>query len=259
MNKKPITIILTGKAGSGKDTVSEILKEKLQNEYNLKVLELAYGDYLKAICSRNFGYNEEKKAEYRNIIQHFGTEVCRKKNPNIWVNTVWNLIDTLKEDYDVFIITDGRFQNELTPTNYLSISNIYNIYVKNDRESNQIKKEDKIHSSETLATNPNLDKFDIVIENNKTLAELGKKIDQAIVTILQKNDKEIKLDKLNFREKVRIDHIESEKANHLKKFIGYNGYIISSINRKDGIRYKVALGNNETAYFKRSELKRIEK
>lgn len=67
--------------------------KKALEEKGLKVLELSFAGYLKAIVNNNFP--TENKEEYRDTLQWFGTEVVRKLEEDFWVHIVYHTIDLL--------------------------------------------------------------------------------------------------------------------------------------------------------------------
>lgn len=167
---KNLVFTFSGKAGSGKDTAAEMLVNYLK-EREISVFEMAYADYLKALCKRNFGYDDNDKENGRHILQKFGTDVVRESDPIIWVETVFNMIDTLRDSYDVFVITDARFENELQPHPWKLGYPIFNILVQRETEG-AISDENKQHSSEDMANNPDNNKFHFILHNDGTLDDL---------------------------------------------------------------------------------------
>lgn len=185
MKNNPIVFTMSGKAGSGKDTSAEIMCQYLEDKYNLSVLKLAYADFLKVICARNFGYDESDKVKSRNILQYFGTDICRTVNPRIWVDTVWHLIDSVRNVYDVIIITDARYDNELSPSPYYLSYPIINVLINRDRPSDVIDEEGKQHSSEELANQPDITKFHFIVDNNQNIEYLANQLHEMIETIIR--------------------------------------------------------------------------
>ena len=175
----------SGKAGSGKDTAAEMLVSYLR-ENGVSVFEMAYADYLKALCKRNFGYDDNDKESGRHILQQFGTEIVREIDPIIWVETVFNMIDVLRDVYDVFVITDARFDNELQPHPWKLGYPIFNILVQRETEG-VISDKDKQHVSEEMANNPELEKFHFIIHNDSTLDDLKVNVEECynIVNVLR--------------------------------------------------------------------------
>lgn len=105
-------ILISGKMGHGKDTFANFLKEHLE-KLNKKICILHYGDYLKYCLSQYYNWNGKKDQAGRSLLQHFGTEVVRAKDPDFWVNTIINLINVLYDEWDYFLIPDTRMENEI--------------------------------------------------------------------------------------------------------------------------------------------------
>jgi hypothetical protein len=127
--KKNIIIGITGRKRSGKDTIANYLVKK----YGF--VKLAFADSLKESCKIIFGfsddqvYGDEKDVidsywghSPREILQNVGTELFRKRlpelcpntSPEIWIKSVDRKIQQLKKSgHTLFVISDIRFQNEL--------------------------------------------------------------------------------------------------------------------------------------------------
>lgn len=165
--KTPIIYTLSGEANCGKDYGAKVMKEYLESKGN-KVLVLAYADFLKSICARNYGYDPQDKENGRKILQIFGTDVVRTCNDRIWVDTVWNFIDSISTIFDYFIITDARYENEIKPFPFVLSYPIFAIKIKTDEKfKTKLSKECYEHSSESLSHKDNTELFDFVITNNK--------------------------------------------------------------------------------------------
>ena len=115
---------ITGKAGSGKDTMASYLEQQ-------GYIKLSFGSAVKDIVSiitgwsREFveGTNEERHLretlvhpDYnktcRELMQFVGTDLFRNQfDDNIWVNIIKNKIESDIIN-DKFVITDVRFDNE---------------------------------------------------------------------------------------------------------------------------------------------------
>lgn len=167
---KNIVITFSGKARSGKDTSVEFVKKHFE-ENGMKVFCLAYADYLKVLCSRNFGYDDTDKEHKRTILQTFGTDVVRNIDDIFWVETVFNTIDVLREVYDVFLISDARYENELRPHPWTLGYAVFNTLVRRS-ENNGLSEIEKNHSSESLAEEEDTSKFHFIIDNNDSLEVL---------------------------------------------------------------------------------------
>jgi len=113
---------LTGKAGSGKDTVGDYLVEKHKFE------SAAFADHLKDVTALAFGIdkkhfqNQELKTIVhptfgitpREMIQKVGTECFRAHfDDDFWVKHIDMLYKEMLEEDKNFIVTDCRFDNEV--------------------------------------------------------------------------------------------------------------------------------------------------
>ena len=179
-----IVFTLTGKANCGKDTVAKMISDYL-HELGRETFSLAYADYLKALATRNFGYDDNNKEAGRHILQEFGTKV-RSVEEDFWVRTVWTTIDAFRTLYDVFIVTDVRYENERNPYPWRIGYPIFNIYVKNDNFESKLGKEELEHESEYLANNPDLEKFHFIIDNSGTLEETNSAVKVLVDMVLEK-------------------------------------------------------------------------
>jgi len=100
---------ITGKAGSGKDTFFRSVHKRLPNS-----LRVAFADELKREISNLTGftseYIEQHKAEFRVLLQHWGTNFRRNHcGQDYWIKKL--AARPVPADAIVFV-TDVRFQNE---------------------------------------------------------------------------------------------------------------------------------------------------
>ena len=102
-------IMVTGKAGSGKDTFYRLAT--LFRAGSLAVSRFAFADSVKSVA-RSLGWDGRKDAKGRKLLQDVGA-VGRAYDKDIWVNDVLNTIEELNRDV-IPIITDLRFANEYT-------------------------------------------------------------------------------------------------------------------------------------------------
>jgi dephospho-CoA kinase len=179
---------ISGKIGSGKDTVAEIIKT-ISPYYNWEVKKFAYklkvvANILTDIPISNFEDQEFKKTlmseewgmTHREFLQRLGTEAMRNGlHQNTWVNALFAdyKIDS-SNNYPNWIITDTRFINEI---NAVSERNGIKIKIERDlflRKGYVIPNESDLHSSETsldMYTN-----WDYIIYNNGDFDDLKKQV-----------------------------------------------------------------------------------
>lgn len=162
---------ISGKAGSGKDTAAGLMQNYLRGD-GQRVLILHYADLLKFMCKQLFGWDGKKDERGRHLLQYVGTDVVRKKNPDLWVGFVeWEL--KLFPDYwDYVIIPDCRFPNEIT----ILIQGGFDVtHIRVQREGCKggLTQEQREHASETALDGTIAD---YTLENNGTIADLAREV-----------------------------------------------------------------------------------
>ncbi len=164
-------ILISGQAGSGKDTAAEIMKSCFERSYN-EVLITHYADLLKYICKNYFNWNGHKDDSGRTLLQHIGTDVVRKKNPNFWVDFIADILDFFRDYWDVTIIPDVRFPNEVERLQERGFL-ITHLHISRPHYTNALTKAQKSHESENAINNI---KAQFYIENSGDLNEFKEKI-----------------------------------------------------------------------------------
>ena len=181
---------ISGHKFSGKSTVAKLLSEATGYEVR------SFADKLKDICCvlsgctredlENYDFKENKlvpeylkpyclnaqKPTFRAFLQHFGTDIMRRFNDNIWIDS------TFANDSKNVIVSDVRFPNEAK-----AIKDRGGIIIKVVRDSVEAK--DK-HQSET-----HIDDIqeDYTLFNNSTLEELAENVE--ILAIIWKKEKKL--------------------------------------------------------------------
>lgn len=105
-------ILISGKAGHGKDTLAGFMREQMEKSGKL-VLITHYGDLLKYICRSYFDWDGQKDEHGRHLLQHVGTDIIRKQNPDYWVEYIRGILGMLGDEWDYVLIPDVRFPNEI--------------------------------------------------------------------------------------------------------------------------------------------------
>ena len=180
-----------GKYGVGKNYVAENVFNKLINNHKqMNTLVLAFADHFKIdMCAKhNFNYDAvfyEKDEETRKQLQSFGTEHGRDKyGENIWVDTMIYWIQT---HYDRgvrrFIITDVRFENEMT---FIKKCGGHIIHINApDRNTSLYKNNDcSLHISETSI---NMELVDFSIDNNINNINMLEKSVKSMINYIYKS------------------------------------------------------------------------
>lgn len=112
---------LAGIAGSGKDTVANIIVQS-----DPRYCRVALADPVRRHCISLYGLDHNKLiADYeyketiiprwglspRQILQRYGTEVCRAIHPDTWVRYLFECIH--QSNFFHFVVPDVRFRNEV--------------------------------------------------------------------------------------------------------------------------------------------------
>jgi len=173
-----VIVPINGKARHGKDTFAQMLKAELEAK-GKRVLIVRFADYLKFIAKEYFGWNGEKDEVGRTLLQFIGTDRVRAKYEDFWVETVARLLWIFEHDFDVVLIPDARFPNEVSfwhywgevleaDTSWTSVS----VKVVRPDFDNGLTDEQKNHPSETSLDGHD---FDYVFES-RTLDELKENV-----------------------------------------------------------------------------------
>ena len=162
-------ILISGKARSGKDYLSQLLKERLEKD-GLKVFKTAFADKLKEYLCILFNLSLEelnnlKNSEVpftkngltmRNLLQKFGTDIFTSKIDKLfWIKETAKEI--IEKNPDVVIISDLRFKDEIQINKFVCASHI----------AGRIISEDSIQSSSHISENDLNDyTFDYYFKND---------------------------------------------------------------------------------------------
>lgn len=158
---------ISGHAQNGKDTVSKIIKDKLEMKGN-KVLVAHFGDLLKYICKTFFGWNGKKDLIGRQLLQYVGTDVVREKKPDFWVEFMSDILQIFNNEWDYVIISDTRFPNEIELLKWDGFD-VTHIRVNRSNFESPLSIEQQMHISETALDDV---KADFYIDNSGSLEDL---------------------------------------------------------------------------------------
>lgn len=163
MKKKQI-IVISGKQYSGKDTVAGILKNVLEN---FRIAPLAEAIKLEFGEKKNLTLKEveRNKPLYRAELIELGNK-RRTQDANYWINKVLSMEGNL-------LVPDLRLKHELDTFKKLGA---ITIRVDSDREE-RAKRGKLVSENDTTETDlDNIKKWDYIIENSGTYADLQQKL-----------------------------------------------------------------------------------
>ena len=106
--------LLSGKSGSGKDALANIMAQKLENA-GCRTLILHFADLVKYYAKQYYGWGGEKDEEGRSLLQRIGTGIMRCYNQDYWAKIISEFVaaNNLYNEFQVAFIPDARFPNEI--------------------------------------------------------------------------------------------------------------------------------------------------
>lgn len=169
-------ILLSGKAGCGKTTVGNMLKEIIEEDEKRVILS-NFADLLKYIAKTFFDWNGEKDKQGRYLLQHIGTDIIRKEDENFWTGFIEEMIYFFGDKWDYMIITDARFPNEIDffkEHEFMNnnLRNTFSFRLIRDELKTTLSPEAQRHESETALDD--YCKFDQVFHVQEGLDEVKK-------------------------------------------------------------------------------------
>lgn len=169
-------VCISGKAQHGKDTTAGMMKTALESMGHT-VLIAHYGDLVKYVCRTFFGWNGEKDAYGRSLLQKVGTDIVREQRPNYWVDFVKDMLSMFPNEWDFVLIPDSRFPNEIDGLKQDGF-NVIHLRVRRENFESPLTIEQQNHPSETA-----LDHVvpDFLIVNDGTLEDLYNKVCNLVV------------------------------------------------------------------------------
>jgi molybdopterin-guanine dinucleotide biosynthesis protein len=176
-------ILITAKAESGKDTVSDYLTQQLKNK-GQKVAIMHFAQYIKQILIQHYEWDGITKDEYwRHKLQYLGTEKIRLQmnKPLFHVSRVCEDIEIIQDDFDYVLIPDCRFPNEAYHTMACFPKQGTVLRIERPNFKNRLTEAQRNHISETSMDNFN---YNNVLYNDGTLQDLHMKIDKYINDVL---------------------------------------------------------------------------
>lgn len=155
-------ILFSGKAEAGKTMAANYaLNELMYLGYRAAIIP--YAAYVKDTARLLFGWDGQKNVEGRQLLQWWGTDEVRNRDPDFWVETVQRLVYVSKDIFDYIIIDDCRFPNEIDSwdeTPHISVR------IERPGHINHLTSEQKNHISETALDDY---KFDVTISAGSLL------------------------------------------------------------------------------------------
>lgn len=159
-------ICISGKAGHGKDTAAQFLRDQFELGEN-RVLITHYADLVKYVCRMFFNWDGLKNESGRELMQTVGTDIVRDEDPNYWVRFIADMMKFFGSAWDYVLISDTRFINEIEYLKEVGFD-VTHMRVVRDEYMSDMPEEQQNHISET-----ELDSYlaDIYVHNSGSLSE----------------------------------------------------------------------------------------
>lgn len=171
--KNPIIFILSGKARSGKTTVTNLIIEYYNNQ-NLKAINLMYAESIKNYAKKITNWNGSDETKPRTFLQTLGTEIIRNKiDDNFFTRRMIEDIHVYSYFYDVIIISDARFKNEIEVPKQ-NFDKVVLIKIENHNMISNLTKTEESHISENALNDFN--DYNYIINNDSSIEELKTKV-----------------------------------------------------------------------------------
>lgn len=176
-------ILISGKAGHGKDTAAKFLADALRSD-GYSVLITHYGDLVKYVCQTFFDWNGEKDEYGRSLLQYIGTDSIREKRPDYWVSFIAGILELFPNEWEYVLIPDCRFPNEI---DYIKDAGFDAVHLRVIRENfeSPLTPEQQTHPSETALEHV---QPDCTIMNSGTLRDLQDAVLELMPALLLKEE-----------------------------------------------------------------------
>ena len=164
--------LISGKAGSGKNEVAEIIKEYLP-----KTVISSLSKYIKLFASEMTSWNYgDEESKPRTFLQTVGDEL-RDIDENFLTKRLLEDIKLYQNYYDNIILSDVRLINEITYFKEQRDLEVITIRINSTKSKRVLSDTEKSHLTETELDNY---QFDYVIEN-----EFNDSLKEKVINILK--------------------------------------------------------------------------
>lgn len=170
-NKRNIKLfVISGKARSGKEEVTNIIKEYYKDK---SVIDLSFGYYIKDYAKRISDWDGSEETKPRELLQQLGIELIKNKIDNrLFIDRILQDIKVFSYFYDIIIVNDVRLIDELKVLKE-EYPSLISFRINRDNYNDGLTNEEKKHITEVELDNC-LD-FDYIIKND-SLEQLNKDV-----------------------------------------------------------------------------------
>ena len=170
IKRKIKLFIISGKARSGKDTASNIIKDYYKDK---NTIIISFGHYIKDYAKRVSNWDGNELNKPRELLQNLGTNVIREQlgKDDLFIKRMIDDIEIFECFYDAIIISDCRLKKEVDDLKAAYPDDLVAINIFRPDFDNGLTEEQKKHKTEI-----DLDDYDNFDEKiiNTTLEGLEK-------------------------------------------------------------------------------------
>lgn len=182
--RRTVIILVSGKAGSGKNTVSEMLVAKLTDIPSMTVMPYGFADPIKYIAKAYFGWDGKKDIRGRRLLQQIGA-VGREYDQDIWVKHFLGQLDKRAGmfPFNFAVVSDWRFPNEFA---YLKANPLLDIVTVRVYGRGGLSGDVALDASENSLPEVSEDSdlyYNFTIENSEDLEKLEQKVDLVLSSL----------------------------------------------------------------------------
>ena len=160
-------ITISGPAGHGKDTLANKLKAIIESK-GKRVFIIHYADYLKMVATQVYNWDGRKDEVGRDILQKLGDRM-RAQDEMYLINELINIINLVRDDFDIVLIPDARFPREIECLR--NIGRTISIHITRVDYKSNLTTEQNNHKTERALDNYSYD-YDILTSTDKEISEI---------------------------------------------------------------------------------------
>lgn len=185
---KTTVILISGKAGVGKTTTANYIKNHLDNEITPFSMVTHFALGVKEVA-KFLGWDGNKDTKGRRLLQELGN-VGREYDVDVWIKYLLDFIRRRVPDelFEVMIIDDWRFPNE--SKYFLDKPELYKVFTINIRApKREVLKGTGAYKDVSETALDGYSHFDYILDNSGTLEELEALSVNVLFDIIEKSKK----------------------------------------------------------------------
>jgi Cdc6-like AAA superfamily ATPase len=168
---RPVAILISGKAGTGKSTSARVLCELLYSKYHKQATVDNFARPVKLIAKKFFAWNGNKDSLGRDLLQKVGN-YGRDIDPGVWARTVAD--DNAVTE--ILVVDDWRFPNEaeVLKNNFFDV-----VTIRINAENREILKDTEYYKDKSEVELDDY-KFDYIIDNTGSMDDLSNSMEVVV-------------------------------------------------------------------------------